>query len=366
MIQLCHKNDAINNMTKSTILNKRQEIILAFLEENKNPLAIAQIILKVDSSFKKTARITVIRDLNLLVKHGYITQYGKGRGVVYQLSVVYRSIKPIDIESYFKIDPDKREIQKNFNFEVFALLKNIFNKEELAKLQMLNKIYQKNIKKLSPTALKREFERLVIELSWKSSKIEGNTYTLLETEYLLREQKEPKGHSKEEATMILNHKKALDFIRSHPAQFKKLSVPKIEDVHYLLTKDLSVARNIRQRQVRISGTAYTPLDNQFQIREAVQKMCEFVNNQKNQFEKAFVAMLLIAYIQPFEDGNKRTSRVLGNAVLLALESCPLSFRSIDELEYKKAILLFYEQNNFSYFKELFINQFEFAVDNYFG
>jgi len=77
-------------------------------------------------------------------------------------------------------------------------------------------------------------------------------------------------------------------------------------------------------------------------------------------------MLLIAYIQPFVDGNKRASRLCGNAILQSFDFCPLSYRSMNEIEYKKAILLFYEQNNISYFKELFIKQFEFAVKNYFG
>jgi Fic family protein len=74
---------------------------------------------------------------------------------------------------------------------------------------------------------------------------------------------------------------------------------------------------------------------------------------------------MISYIQPFEDGNKRTARILGNALLLANNACPLSYRSVNEGDYKKAILLFYEQNNINLFKELFINQFKFSVDNYF-
>jgi Fic family protein len=74
---------------------------------------------------------------------------------------------------------------------------------------------------------------------------------------------------------------------------------------------------------------------------------------------------MIAYIQPFEDGNKRTSRMVSNAILLAFGICPLSYRSIDEAEYKKAVILFYELNNISYFKQLFIEQFRFAVNNYF-
>ena len=94
-------------------------------------------------------------------------------------------------------------------------------------------------------------------------------------------------------------------------------------------------------------------------------MCHLVNKSKNVFEKAVLAMLLIAYIQPFVDGNKRTSRMIGNAILLANNACPLSYRNINEIEYKKAVLLFYEQNNLSYFKKLFIEQYEFVVENYF-
>ncbi len=75
---------------------------------------------------------------------------------------------------------------------------------------------------------------------------------------------------------------------------------------------------------------------------------------------------VVTDIQPFVDGNKRTSRLSGNAILQSFDSCPLSYRSMDEVEYKKAILLFYEQNNISYFKELFLKQFEFAMENYFG
>ena len=74
---------------------------------------------------------------------------------------------------------------------------------------------------------------------------------------------------------------------------------------------------------------------------------------------------MIAYIQPFEDGNKRTARLLNNALLLANGECPISYRNANEIEYKKAIILFFEQNNISYFKKLFIEQYEFAVKNYF-
>jgi Fic family protein len=299
-------------------------------------------------------------DLNL------IERQGAGRAVVYQLSSRYTLLKKIDVEKYFTQDVDQRKIKEKFNFDVFSQLKNIFTDAEKKKLSELNEIYGNKIKDIAPDVLRKEIERLNIDFSWKSSKIEGNTYSLLETEQLIKNQQEASGHTKEEATMILNHKKALEYTGSNRKDFRSMSVAKIENIHSLLMSGLNVTKNLRKSLVGITGTNYKPLDNEFQIRESLEKTCQLVNETEDVFEKAVVLMLLIAYIQPFVDGNKRTSRLSGNAILQSFDSCPLSYRSMDEVEYKKAILLFYEQNNISYFKELFLKQFEFAVENYFG
>ncbi|MBI2436695.1 MAG: Fic family protein [Candidatus Magasanikbacteria bacterium] len=347
-------------------LNKRQELVLSFLEQAQKPQAVSDVIQYIHTVGYIFSRMTIYRDLQELQGLGYIQKSGAGRGAVYATTQGYRAIRPIDVEKYFEKDLEKRHAKEVFDFDIFSLLESVFSSQELVHLKKANNVYTQNIQQLSPTVLKREYERLAIELSWKSSKIEGNTYTLLETEYLLREQQEPKGHTRSETNMILNHKIALDYIRAHKKRFVKLQVRDIEDVHSLLVENLGVSKNVRSGLVRITGTVYKPLDNVFQITEALEKACILINTQKNPLTKAFIAMLLIAYIQPFEDGNKRTSRLIGNALLIAHDVCPLSFRSIDELEYKKAMLLFYEQNNFRYFKELFIEQFEFSVNNYFG
>ena len=86
---------------------------------------------------------------------------------------------------------------------------------------------------------------------------------------------------------------------------------------------------------------------------------------RNIFEKALLTLVLLSYIQAFSDGNKRTARITSNAILIANGYCPLSFRSVDSIDYKKAMLIFYEQNNLYAFKQIFIDQFEFAVREYF-
>ena len=148
-------------------------------------------------------------------------------------------------------------------------------------------------------------------------------------------------------------------------KLQELTVSHIEDIHLLLTKELAVDRGIRRRRVGITGTNYHPLDNEFQIREAMRDTCSLINGKENIFDKALLTLVLISYIQPFSDGNKRTARITSNAILIANGYCPLSFRSVDSIDYKKALLIFYEQNNLYAFKQIFMDQFEFAVREYF-
>lgn len=286
----------------------------------------------------------------------------------YSLTPKAHLLRTIEINDYFKKEIDERIIQNTYNFELIRNLlakTELFTDEEQERLSRLHAMFSENISKLSANARAKEMERLGIDLSWKSSQIEGNTYTLLETEKLLKENEESRGRTKEEAQMLLNHKEALRFLVDNNGYLENLSVSRIEDVHSLLVKNLNVQRNIRATRVGITGTNYRPPDNEFQIREALSDTCDLINAKQNVFEKALLAILLISYIQPFSDANKRTARIVCNALLLANRHCPLSFRTVDTLGYKESLLIFYEQNNLSAFKKIFIEQVEFAVKTYF-
>ena len=275
---------------------------------------------------------------------------------------------PLDLATYFDKDIDEREIQESFNFDLIrdVLPKvEIFTKEELEVLNAAQLEFEKNTEGMTELEYRKEMERLGVDLSWKSSQIEGNTYSLLETERLLKDKQTASGKTKEEAIMLLNHKDALDFVLDVPDYLKELSVHRIEDIHSILTKELEVDRNIRHRRVGITGTNYRPLDNEFQIREALEDTCTLVNGKDNVFEKALLTLVLLSYIQAFVDGNKRTARITSNAILIANSYCPISFRAVDSIDYKKAMLMFYEQNNIAAFKKIFIEQFLFAVKTYF-
>lgn len=311
---------------------------------------------------------TLKRIIAAEVQKGDIAVEGKARATRYCLSPQAHLLMPIDLDTYFALDVDDRQVQTSFNFDLIRYqlpAVRLFSDEENKHLHELQAEFQRHLNEMSDKEYRKEMERLGIDLSWKSSQIEGNTYSLLETERLLRESKTADGKTKEEAVMLLNHKDALRFILDNPDYLQTLSVGHIEDIHQLLTKELSVDTGIRRRRVGITGTNYHPLDNEFQIREALRDTCDLINSKDNIFEKALLSLVLLSYIQAFSDGNKRTARITSNAILIANGYCPLSFRSVDSIDYKKAMLVFYEQNNIYAFKQIFIDQFEFAVKEYF-
>lgn len=302
------------------------------------------------------------------IGQGYIRVEGKARATRYFITPKAQLLRTIDIDSYYAVDTDKRQMQTTYNFE---LIRNtlpqveIFTKDEYAFLADREMAFLARIKDYPKELYAKEMERLGIDLSWKSSEIEGNTYTLLETVNLLKDKIEAKGKKREEAIMLLNHKAALKAIIEQSAYFKDLSLARMEDVHSVLIEELGVERNLRHIRVGISGTNYRPLDVESQIREAVDDMCALVNGKGDPYEKALLALLLIAYIQPFTDGNKRTSRLMANSLLISRSLCPLSFRTVEANDYRAALLLFYEQNNVSAFKRIFLEQVEFAMKEYF-
>lgn len=316
----------------------------------------------------KGSDATLKRMIAAGIKAGDIVAEGKARATRYRLSPQAQLLMPLNLDTYFALEVDKRQVQRSYNFELINGLlteTRLFSDKEQAHLDALQDEFRQHVNELTDNEYRKEMERLGIDLSWKSSQIEGNTYTLLETERLLRESKTAEGKSKEEAVMLLNHKDALSFVLDNPDYLQELTVSHIEDIHQLLTKELSIDKGLRRHRVGITGTNYHPLDNEFQIREAMREACELINSKSNIFEKALLTLVLLSYIQPFSDGNKRTARITSNAILIANDYCPLSFRSVDSIDYKKAMLIFYEQNSLYAFKQIFMEQFEFAVKEYF-
>lgn len=347
------------------MMNKqeRQNQIFAYIK-SKNKATITDIEALLQSAVN---RKTIQRDLAELIEKNLILQEGLARNTYYYISDLNKIFEDVDIDEYFKKDYEKREIKESFDFWIFEKLwADIFTTEETEELLLLQSTFLKNISSYdSQTLINKEYERIMIEFSWKSSAIEGNTYSLLNTEALIKENIPDTTKTQHETQMILNHKDAFNESIQNRQELKELKIQDIEYIHSVLIKRLDVAKNIRKHAVGITWTRYKPLDNDFQIKEALAECINLINRKESFFEKAFIALILLSYIQAFEDGNKRTARMFSNAILLAYNSIPLSYRVVDIVEYKKASILFYEIGNISYFKKIFMDQLRDAVDNYF-
>lgn len=347
-----------------TILTNRQKSVLSIIGQSDG--ISREDIQKLLQKIEAVSRPTLIRDLNVLIERKLIRVEGKASSTKYFSKETNPLLKYFDIDNYFNLDPDQRVgAKKSFDFEVFKHLDNLFSNIELKEVGRITKSFSSQISNMSFDVYKNELERFVIELSWKSSKIEGNTYSLLETEELIKRNTFPEGHSKEEAIMILNHKKAFETILKNKDDFKELSISKINQFHNIIIDNLNINTGLRREPVGITGTVYKPLDNKFQIEEALTETVDLINKNESLLEKAFITSAMIPYIQPYSDGNKRTSRMLTNAILIVGDFYPLSYRSIDVDEYKKAMILFYEQGSLYHLKRLFLEQLTFAYKNYF-
>lgn len=356
MIRLIYMNE--------TILSPRQSYILNIVNQSEGLLR-GEIQEKVEKLYP-ISKPTLIRDLNILLTTGLIGTSGQAKATRYLPVSDNPLLRHFDLNQYFVIDPDKRvNVKKGFDFGIFRFLHDLFLPDELEEFKRFGRSYEEQTSHLAPDILRRELERFVIELSWKSSKIEGNTYTLLETESLIKEQREAKGKTRDEAIMILNHKSAFETILKNKNDFRVLSISTINQLHNILVKNLSISTGIRKQAVGITGTIYRPPDNEFQIKEAFEETIKAINKTASPFGKALIAHFMIPYLQPYADGNKRTGRMLTNAILLAYDRYPISYRSVNEEEFKKALILFYEQLSIVHIKRLFIEQIRFSNDNYF-
>ncbi|MEK7569939.1 MAG: Fic family protein [Patescibacteria group bacterium] len=345
------------------INEKQQQLLKIFLQFGE--MSSSAVHTRVTEAGLRTSLVTIKRALSEMVATGLLAVVGSGRATRYKIATVGRVFADVDARQYCAVEPDKRYGFQNFNFQLFPELPvDIFSKQEADMLQQATQAYEVRTTDLSEAMQKKELERLVIELSWKSSKIEGNTYTLLDTEKLLLENTPAVGHDKQEAAMILNHKAAFTWIYSHATDFRTVTRAHLEKVHALLVADLDIDLGFRSKPVGVVGSRYQPLDNAHQVTEAVDQLTTSVNSMTSPYAKAFVALLGISYIQPFGDGNKRTARLMANAVLLAHGRAPLSYRSVDEVAYREATLALYELNTIVPLRKIFVEQYTFAASHY--
>ena len=217
------------------------------------------------------------------------------------------------------------------------------------------------------TYAQRISERLLVDLSWASSRMEGNTYSILETERLIRFGQEVSGKDRKEVVMILNHKEAIKYVIDNLGDIS-ISRPDLFNIHALLADGLLVdpgmAGRLRRMPVGISNSSYRPLDDFITIEEEFDVLVEKAASIADPFEQSFFLLVHIPYLQAFEDINKRTSRVSSNIPLLKADLAPMSFLTMDDAAYINGLIGIYEFNNVSLLREAYIDCYLASAENY--
>lgn len=221
--------------------------------------------------------------------------------------------------------------------------------------------------KTAGTYARQILDRLLIDLSWASSQLEGNTYSLLETERLIAYGQVAEGKDQTETQMILNHKAAVEFLVD-TAEDIGLNRYTILNLHALLSDNLlpdqANCGRLRNIPVGIGKSTYLPLAMPQMIEELFQHILDIVQAINDPFEQAFFVMVHLPYLQPFEDVNKRVSRLAANIPLVRQNLCPLSFIDLPEQAYLDGTLGVYELNRIELLRDVFVWAYERSCQRY--
>jgi len=223
--------------------------------------------------------------------------------------------------------------------------------------------------KIGGTYIRNIYHRLLVDLSWASSHLEGNTYTRLETQNLIEFGQVAVGRDLTETQMILNHKAAIETMVENADRID-INAYTIFTLHanlsYNLLSNAFDSGRLRQGPVEISGTTYMPMAIPDQIQLTFDKMLKKASEIMDPYEQSFFIMVHIPYLQPFIDVNKRVSRLASNIPLIRHDLCPLSFIDVDERAYMDGLLSIYELNNIAVLRDVYMWAYERSCQRYVG
>lgn len=352
-----------------------EALVLALLKEKKEisvpDVAQAAGMSKSDEGDRKAIR----RVLTTLVERGVLEARGAARARVYAALTTAAAEAPKPQEgSPFKDIPLSQESERLLKYVSQSLQARApvgYNQDFLRSYEPNQSFYLTGAQRAellktgtaestarpAGTYARNILNRLLIDLSWNSSRLEGNTYSLLETKRLIELGESASGKDASEAQMILNHKGAIEYIIESAAE-EKITSHEVCSIHALLSENLlgdpSASGRIRQIAVGVGGTNYMPLENPHILKECFQSFIEKLNLIKDPFEQSFFALVQLSYMQAFEDVNKRTARLVANIPLIKKNLRPLSFMDVDQGVYVKSLLGVYEKNDVNLFRDLYL------------
>lgn len=352
-----------------SVLSSTHEAVLKAVAQSAAGANIEQIEAQLP---QPPTRRTLQRWLNALVGQGRLRKEGQARSTRYLLPVQAApeaaDAAPGDV--FFPLSDEARAIdiavrqpvqhrtpvgyrrsfldsyRPNTTFYLHAALR--------AELQALGQVAAHN--EPAGTYARSIANRLLIDLSWNSSRLEGNTYSLLETERLLSAGDAAEGKGALEAQMILNHKAAIEFLMDCTPDmgFNRYT---LLNLHALLSDNLlpdpTASGRLRTVAVGIGQAVFLPLEGPQLIAECFAKVLDTAAAIQDPLEQAFFAMVHLPYLQPFEDVNKRVSRLAANIPLIQHNLCPLSFVDVPPAAYISAMLGVYELNRIELLRDVF-------------
>ena len=344
----------------------RKLFILRQLGLESEPITLADLVDRLEFNYNNR---TIRRLLNELVEEGLVRKIGHTKGVKYISIKASTNVQGEGCVLPSRVSLDLEKVSSCFGTEslysIEKVSKPLFERQPVTYNIDWFSSYQPNksfylslklrdqLQKSGQRANKQDpqgtyahqiFNRLLIDLSYNSSRLEGNTYSLLETESLILHGNSAEGKLDQEKVMILNHKEAIRYLVDN-AERLKISRNVICTLHYLLSDGLvesQYAGKVRDYGVRIGGSTYIPFEDPNQLQSQLGKIAEKASMIIDPFEQSFFLLVHISYLQAFVDVNKRTARLSANIPLITKNLVPLAFSDVEIKDYMSAMIAIYE------------------------
>jgi len=325
------------------------------------------------------SRRSLQRSLASLVDRGIIISEGKGRSTRYLMRPSVFEVREaqepfvftpsgLDVRQYVSRPLTGRTpvgYERGFLDKYRPNHSSYLTSETIARLHRIGRTL--DAERPAGTYARHILDRLLVDLSWASSRLEGNTYSLLETKRLIELGHAAEGKDASETQMILNHKAAIEFLVESGDELA-FNRQTILNLHALLSDNLldnpSASGTLRRIAVGIHQSVYLPLAVPQLIEEYFQQIVDTAAAIREPFEQAFFAMVHFPYLQPFEDANKRVSRLAANIPLIRQNLCPLSFVDVSERAYVEGLLGVYELNRVELLVDVFVWAYERSCQRY--
>lgn len=363
------------------------KLIVDMIAQYPDGIGMEELVRVMDTGMP---RRTLQRRLAALLEQKLIVSEGMGRGLRYRyLSQIIgvatteqaKGTDQLAVEIYIPISADGEEIKtyirqprhqrkpvsyKNEFLEQYRPNQTAYLPESLR--TQLHSLGRSSAEQTPAGTFARDIlNRLLIDLSWASSKLEGNTYSRLDTERLIEFGQAAEGKDALETQMILNHKSAIEYL-VRDTEHAGVTTETVIALHAFLSDGLMpdplTCGRIRNRPVEIGGSVYLPIAMPQRLEELFGIVMSMAAEIQNPFEQSFFMMVHLPYLQPFEDVNKRVSRLAANIPLIKHNLCPLSFIDVPQQAYVDAMLGVYELNRIELLRDVFVWAYERSCQQY--